>query len=78
MTASGLETLIIVNSAFFSSPPLGVERPGEAGVTTVKLGIDRVFSRDFKAFTTSPGLSAPMRQRGEVRVNVHNESERSK
>jgi hypothetical protein len=34
----------MADSAFFSSPPLGVERPGEAGAAEAVLGIDLIFS----------------------------------
>jgi hypothetical protein len=51
---------------FFSSPPLGVERPGEAGVAAAS-AIEGSFSCDIGGFPTSPDLSAPMERRGETR-----------
>jgi hypothetical protein len=50
----------MTDSAFFSSPPLGVERRGEAGAAEVIPGVDQRFSCDFRALPTSPDLSAPM------------------
>ena len=66
--------LIMADSAFFSSPPLGVERPGEAGGAAGS-PIAGSFSYDIDAFPTSPCLSAPMGRRGE-RVDIeHNGTE---
>jgi hypothetical protein len=44
----------MADSTVFSSPPLGVERSGEAGAAAAMLDIEGVFFCDIRAFPTSP------------------------